>query len=222
MLTGLIVATIAAPIVGFAAAGRGKGGEGKDSGKTETERREAKQEQLAADVVAKISKAHKEDQVLLKDLAAVDSKINSTVIDRLGQTLSSARSDSKKIAELKANLKSAVEMSKSDKDASVATIMLLAVSNKTGAIQSNELVGKDAEDALLALQKLESMPKQILETFKGEEKTSYLKIISKYVELTIKDSKLTNEDALVKAIMVVMKVDKATALEKVRQLKECV
>jgi hypothetical protein len=116
------------------------------------------------------------------------------------------------------------------KAATKASASLLANASLTGAFNSvggsrgHASVINNAEmaEATAALHKLEKMPEIIITKFSTAERDSYTQIINRHDQLTQDPSMRSSEEAFVKAIMDVKKVDKDKAMEIVKKLKECV
>lgn len=112
---------------------------------------------------------------------------------------------------------------KSLDDAAVASAKFLANSSLTGAFaDSKELNAKDLSDTKSALTKLETLPEAILTHFSKAERDSYAQILERHNAILDAEPNKLSEEAFVEAIMSVKAVDKATALDLVRKLKECV
>lgn len=112
---------------------------------------------------------------------------------------------------------------KSLSDAATASAKFLANSSLTGAFpDSKELSAAELNDTKLALTKLETLPESILTHFNKAERDSYAQILERHAEILDKEPNKLSEEAFVESIMSVKGVDKATAMDLVRKLKECV
>lgn len=117
-------------------------------------------------------------------------------------------------------------------DKTEGSSLIRAADASAKLISSASLVGKakstaklnesEMADTTAALTKLTQMPELILTRFSTKERDSYSAVQEKLADIIAKGSEKTPEDALLAAVMDVMKVDKVKAMEIIKKLKECV
>lgn len=191
----------------------------------------------AKNIEAKRSKEVKEQLIKDLDLPAREAQDLSMSVHadpaKVAQRLESLATivAAKKLAE-DPRIKTSSEVeAKSILDAATASEKVLKNSLLVGARKSSGGPrGKEAllsttemSETTLALNKLETLPESILTKFSKSERDSYSQIINRYDEIVQRPQEVQSaEEAFVKAIMDVKKVDKEKALEIVKKLKECV
>jgi hypothetical protein len=168
------------------------------------------------------------DQVkdtLLKQLELPD--LTGRLRPNLSGTLGRERMDN--LVTIIAAKKLSVELAKVDgkeaqsiEAAANASAKLLANTDTFGVKKSTDLTDVEAKDVSAALTKAESLPDRILTEFSKSERESYTQVIERFDSLNKSGSKKSAEDNFVQAIMDVKKVDRKTALEIAKKLKECV
>lgn len=152
-------------------------------------------------------------------MASSDAKSAAVVERRLDQliTLVAARKITKTMKD-NGKTDENIESMFSASQAMTKTIMN-SVFTRSKA-KSATLKAEELADASLALDKLESLPSQVLKMEQGE-RDNYASVELKRSEL-LESGKFSGEEALVEAIMQVRKVDKDEAMKIVRRMKDCV
>lgn len=103
-----------------------------------------------------------------------------------------------------------------------ASAKLLANADTFGVKKSTILTEVESKDVSAALSKAETLPDRILTQFSSSERESYTQVIERFDSLNKSGSNKSAEDNFIQAIMDVKKVDKKTALDIAKKLKECV
>ena len=112
---------------------------------------------------------------------------------------------------------------KSLNDAATAAAKLLANASLTGSFEdSQELNPKELADTTAALTRTEALIEALLTHFNQAERNSWTQVLERQSAIIDARPGKPSEDAFVEAIMSVKGVDKATAMDLVRKIKECV